>query len=237
MLLEKIGYRLARFLQKVSPGYAPASAIDFDKLRAAIRPGDILLIEGNQRISIAIKYLTQSTWSHAAVYVGNGQLIEADLTEGVVHVPLTKYTGFHTRICRAVNLTEQDMQKLLDFLGSRLGTTYDMKNAIDLLRYFLPTPPVPVKWRRRMLALGSGDPTRAICSTLIAQAYTSIGYPILPVSIEKASGDYLSREVMHIRHHSLYAPRDFDVSPYFQIIKPTIESGFDYKTLMLVEQT
>lgn len=237
MLLEKIGFWLAHFLQKVSPGYVPASATDPDKLRAAIRPGDILLVEGNQRISIAIKYLTQSTWSHAAVYVGNGQLIEADLTEGVVHVPLTKYTGFHTRICRAVNLTEQDRQKLLDFLSNKLGTTYDMKNAIDLLRYFLPTPPVPVKWRRRMLALGSGDPTRAICSTLIAQAFTFIGYPILPVSIEKTGDDFLSREVMHIRHHSLYTPRDFDVSPYFQIIKPTIEGGFDYKAVTLIEQT
>jgi len=33
--------------------------------------------------------------------------------------------------------------------------------------------------------------------------------------------------VLHIRHHSLYAPRDFDVSPYFQIVKPAIDRGFD----------
>jgi hypothetical protein len=33
--------------------------------------------------------------------------------------------------------------------------------------------------------------------------------------------------VLHIRHHSLFVPRDFDVSPYFQIVKPTIERGFD----------
>jgi hypothetical protein len=37
---------------------------------------------------------------------------------------------------------------------------------------------------------------------------------------------------MHIRHHSLYAPRDFDISPFFSIIKPTIETGFDYKQMM-----
>ena len=35
---------------------------------------------------------------------------------------------------------------------------------------------------------------------------------------------------MHIRHHSLFAPRDFDLSPYFEVIKPTVEHGFDYKT-------
>lgn len=34
-----------------------------------------------------------------------------------------------------------------------------------------------------------------------------------------------------MRHHSLFAPRDFDVSPYFQVIKPGIESGFDHHAL------
>ena len=36
---------------------------------------------------------------------------------------------------------------------------------------------------------------------------------------------------MHIRHHSLYTPRDFDLSPYFEIVKPTLEYGFDYRSL------
>ena len=38
-------------------------------------------------------------------------------------------------------------------------------------------------------------------------------------------------EILHIRHHSLYAPRDFDLSPYFEIVKPTLEAGFDYRRL------
>jgi hypothetical protein len=39
------------------------------------------------------------------------------------------------------------------------------------------------------------------------------------------------RQILHIRHSSLYAPRDFDISPFFQVVKPTIEAGFDYKEL------
>lgn len=35
----------------------------------------------------------------------------------------------------------------------------------------------------------------------------------------------------HIRRHSLFTPRDFDVSPYFQIVKPTLEDGFDHRTI------
>ncbi len=114
---------------------------------------------------------------------------------------------------------------------------YDLKNMIDLIRYLLPTPPVPVRFRRRMLALGSGDPTRAICSTVIAQAFQSVHYPILPqVRVQKilsnTHGTYSEREILHIRHHSLFTPRDFDLSPYFQVVKPTLEKGFNYKKLV-----
>jgi hypothetical protein len=39
------------------------------------------------------------------------------------------------------------------------------------------------------------------------------------------------KEILEIRHSSLYAPRDFDISPYFEVVKPTLASGFDYKTV------
>src|SRR5512145_1734477 len=81
-------------------------------------------------------------------------------------------------------------------------------------------------------SLGSGDPTRTICSTLIAQAFHSVPYPILP-RIERipeqqgVESAYTRDEILHIRHHSLFAPRDFDLSPYFQIVKPMIGIAFD----------
>jgi hypothetical protein len=117
----------------------------------------------------------------------------------------------------------------------RLGYQYDLKNVIDLMRYLIRTPPVPGRWRRRMLALGSGDPTRAICSTLIAQAFQEIRYPVLPrisTAKKRVTDGYTIQEIMHIRHHSLYVPRDFDLSPYFEVVKPTLESGFHYKDLV-----
>jgi hypothetical protein len=205
----------------------------------------VLLVDGNQKIATAIKYLTQSTWSHAAIYVGAAAgavnfdneplaLIEANLGEGVVAVPLSKYATFNTRICRPVGLSETEQQQVVRFVLDRVGQQYDTRNIVDLARYLLPTPPVPVRWRRSMLALGSGEPTRAICSTLIAQAFQSVRYPILP-KVERSEGNlsngYSRQEILHIRHHSLFAPRDFDLSPYFQIVKPTIEGAFDHHQL------
>ena len=188
-VLDRTGRWLARFLARESTGYRPYTPSDPETLRAILQPGDILLIEGNQRLSAAIKYLTQSTWSHAGLYVGDrfvtpGEedrvLIEVTLEEGCIASPLSKYRNFNTRICRPVGLTDADRKAVVDFMVGSIGLRYDTKNLIDLARYLLPTPPVPVRWRRRLIAFGSGDPTRAICSTLIAEAFGRIRYPILP---------------------------------------------------------
>lgn len=242
-VLDVFGRFIARKLQKPAAGHEPFAPVDLDALRRTLRPADVLLVDGGQKISTAIKYLTQSSWSHAALYTGDlpglaagdGEsccLIEANVGEGVVAAPLSKYAGYSTRICRPVGLTPDEVRKVVDFALERISHQYDMRNIIDLARYLFPTPPVPTRWRRRMIALGSGEPTRAICSTLIAQAFQSVRYPVLP-RIERAPDDPAgpdarrNREIMHIRHHSLFTPRDFDLSPYFQVIKPMIELGFD----------
>ncbi|MEZ5778469.1 MAG: lipo-like protein [Paracoccaceae bacterium] len=228
-----LGRRLAHYLEKQTGGYVAFSVIPPARLCAALRPGDVLLVEGDRRISAAIKYLTRSTWSHAAFFAGGAageELIEADLEHGVHAVPLSSYNHLNTRICRPVGLTRTDLDLVVGFMRDSVGKSYDLKNIVDLLRYLLPEPPVPQRWRRRMLALGSGDPTRAICSTLIAQAFQSVRYPILP-DIEADDTGNAMREILHIRDHSLFTPRDFDLSPYFRIVKPTIDDSFDYQSL------
>jgi Permuted papain-like amidase enzyme, YaeF/YiiX, C92 family len=240
LVLDAIGKMLAGYLQKEEPGYEPFTPSDPDHLRSIMQPGDVLLVEGNARISGIIKYLTQSTWSHAALYVGpidgavapDGEphvLIEANIGEGVTSSPLSRHLGYHTRICRPVGLSYEDRHTVCRYAINRIGFGYDTKNIIDLMRYLVPLP-VPQRWRRRMIALGSGDPTKIICSALIAQAFDAVRYPILP-KITKAGSRAARREILHIRDSSLYMPRDFDISPYFDVVKPTIVGGFDYTAL------
>lgn len=245
--LRWVGSGLANYLNGPICDYEPFAVTPMGILAATLRPGDVLLVEGDRRISVPIKYLTQSTWSHAALYVGDAlpqqpgdsdrnTLIEADLVDGVKAVPLSTYRNFNTRICRPVGLSDEDRRAVIEYVVSRIGQSYDLKNVIDLLRYLLPIPPVPTRWRRKMLSLGSGDPTRAICSTLLAQAFQAVRYPILPhvTSGPDSSGTLgaqARREIFRIRHHSLFTPRDFDISPYFQVIKPTLEMGFYYRHL------
>ena len=251
-IFDRIGRFVAKGLNMEKSGYVPFTPSDLKTMREILRPGDVVLVEGNRQVSSAIKYLTQSTWSHAAMYVGDSVsvpidqnddpedrpcLVEVNLGEGCVAVPLSKYETYNTRICRPVSLSDEDTEEVIQYAISRIGTQYDHSNIFDMLRYFFPVPfPAPI--RRRMISLGSGDPSRAICSTLIAQAFQEVGYPILPVFEDVDSQDcakgHCHSEVMHIRHHSLFAPRDFDLSPYFEVVKPTLVKGFDNKSMVWI---
>jgi len=241
-----LGQRLSGYFSQTTCGDSTAAPAGPITLMACIQPGDGLLVAGQSRVTVAIKYLTQSTWSHAALYVGDatglvdgqgrpGSFLEADIGEGVRAVSLAEFEHLHSRICRPAGLDSAEIAEVIALALARLGDQYDLKNVIDLAGYLLPTPPVPVRWRRRMLAPGSGDPTCAICSTLIAQAFQSVRYPIMPRIELLSSDDPQCREcvaeILDVRHHSLFVAQDFDVSPYFAIVKPTLEYGFKHRSL------
>lgn len=228
MILKYASKLLIKILSKESKSDVSGSTFSYKLLKKSIRPGDVLLVEGGQVFSTAIKYLTQSNWSHSAIYVGNEELIEADIKEGVRKISLREYENHHTRICRPVGIDELDLENIFSFLEKRVGHQYDLKNVVDLARYLIPLPPIPGRWKRDVLEFGSGDPTKVICSSLISEAFQNIKYPILPqVTYVKANGSQKTQFTK--RHHTLFAPADFDRSPYFKVIKPTIESQFNYK--------
>ena len=236
---------MAAFLSKEGHVHSTSQPTSQKLLKRALRPADVLLVEGTSIIATAIKYLTQSTWSHAALCIGDAtqgtgesehepMFVEADLMDGVRRVGLQRYAGHHCRICRPVGLSPGDVKYVLSQAIGQLGRAYDTRNIIDLARYLFPTPPVPASWRREMIAFGSGDPTRAICSELIAQSFEAVGYPVLPVvtylPAPLVDCPDCVEQIMRVRHHSLYVPRDFDVSPYFEIVKPSLEA-FDFHIL------
>jgi hypothetical protein len=223
---------LARFLSQPKRDYRRFTMQDAKMLQETLQPGDVLLVEGETRMSTAIQYLTQSTWSHSAFFAGPVYqepaepeprvLIEAELVEGVIATPLSKYVEHNVRICRPVGLSAEHLETVVHYMVDKIGLKYDLKNIFDLMRYLLPTPPVPRRMRRDLLAFGSGEPTKAICSSLIAEAFHAVDYPILPL---------YDTEHLRKKHPTHFVPRDFDLSPYFKVIKPTLEQPFDYRSL------
>src|SRR6187200_155184 len=135
--LDWVGAHVARRLVRPTSGYEPYAAARPELVAMTIRPADILLVEGaRSKVNSAIRYLTQSTWSHAAIYVGLGAnlgerdgeplvLVEAELGKGVIASPLSKYNTYNTRICRPVGLTPEDRSKVVRYAVERIGYDYD----------------------------------------------------------------------------------------------------------------
>ncbi|HLO68673.1 MAG TPA: YiiX/YebB-like N1pC/P60 family cysteine hydrolase [Holophaga sp.] len=208
---------------------------DLDILKERLRPGDVLLVEGDSRISQVIKYLTQSSWSHATIYVGDALLrwggphaeraldafgpdaahllVESDLKEGVIVVPVSKYLESNIRVCRPQGLRPGSLDRVMAELFEHLGVRYDQRNILDLARYLLPFHLLPRRLRPRSLYLGSSTSREVICSALIAKAFYRAGLSIQPpVSPLRGGGPA-------VRHPSYIMPRDFDLSGSFQILK------------------
>ena len=238
VMLDTIGKLIARYLQHEAIGFEPFTPSDPERLRTIIQPGDVLLVEGNNRISGVIKYLTQSTWSHAALFVGpidgayepNGEqhvMIEANIGEGVVTAPLSKYYAYHTRVCRPVGLSYEDRETVCRYAINRVGFGYDTKNIVDLMRFLIPTAdPAEVAAADDRHGLRRPDPDHLFGTDRAGLRGGALSDPAegarpggQPQGPRRAGSS-------HIRNSSLYMPRDFDISPYFSVVKPTIEEGF-----------
>ncbi len=250
---QALSNALVRFLSQEVKNYQRRIPNNLDNLKKHIRPGDVVLVEGKARISQIIKYLTQSSWSHSGIYVGDrltradypeGKryrllygdeadhlLVEAELASGVTAVPLTKYADFNLRVCRPYCIDGQDLAEVIEHVLAHIGDGYDRRHIVDLGRYLTPFHLIPARYRRKAFFFGNSDSRSVICSSLIAEAFLKVRYPILPVlpaSVreEQAEGHFPWGRRIRSVHPRLALPRDFDLSPYFRIVKfNSVEEG------------
>ncbi|MCF6280906.1 MAG: hypothetical protein L3J28_01655 [Candidatus Polarisedimenticolaceae bacterium] len=211
---------------------------DFNHLSHELKQGDVLLIEGRSRVSEVIKMITQSSWTHAALYLGrisdipdpeiqakiseaydghpsDQLIIEALLGEGTIIAPLHKYREDHIRICRPSRLTTTDAHHIIAYTIKHLGFKYDVRQLFDLARFLFPWAILPRRWRSSLFEHNAGAPTHAVCTTLIAEAFGSVDFPVLPFIDRGLDGSIR----FYRRNPRLMSPKDFDSSPYFDIIK------------------
>jgi len=274
-LLELLSDAALKILTTPLASYELHSPNDMASLKRHIRKGDVVLVEGNERISECIKYLTQSSWSHSALFVGDEPLhkdpqkraeltaefgeeanflvVEALVETGVILSPLVKYRDFNIRVCRPYNLSGADLREVMDEALRHVGDVYDIKNVVDLARFFFPVSLVPRRLRRKALQFGSGEPTRVICSSLLAECFDRVGFPIVPKFAQPPDPSAIPprRIIWRVRPRldahaygimrrvspTLVTPRDFDLSPYFEIIKFNVIENlrFDYRKILWAE--
>lgn len=251
--IEKLRDTFTDWLTKEVDKPRALSLTDFERIQYELRPCDVLLIEGRARVSRIIQLITQSSWTHSALYIGRlhdvadhslrekikqfyqGEpdeqlIIESMLGHGIIVSPLKKYEHDHIRICRPKGISRQDAQKVIGYSIRRLGTHYDIRNVLDLARLLLPWGILPRRWRSTLFTHNPGGSTKETCSSLLAEAFESVDFPILPIL--KTTTEHGMQLIQRIPR--LCTPSDFDYSPFFEIIKyPIIElsEGAAYRNL------
>ncbi len=236
-LTQRLYKALGNYFTKNKPSKR-AYLCDFDHICHEVRPCDVLLIEGRNRISQIIQHVTFSPWSHAALYIGrlhdiedpyirervrkyykgkpNDQLIiESIVGKGTVINSIYDYKDDHIRLCRPAGLAHRDAQHVIARASENLGREYDIRQFLDLGRLFLRSKFIPRHFRSSLFNYKPGQATEDICTTMIAEAFMSVKFPILPVIHQHDNKAY---ELVP-RNPRLFTPSDFDYSPYFDIIK------------------
>lgn len=211
---------------------------DFNNMCKKLNPADVLLFKGRARISSVIGLITQSPWTHAALYIGrcsefpkdsealklirehfggdeNEQLVvESLLGQGTVITPLATYVTDSIRLCRPHGILNEDVSLVLAHAIGQVGREYDVRQLFDLARFIFPYALLPRRWLSSLFSYKPGEATRAVCSTVLVESFMHVQFPVIPVIRETDVN--LS---LHKRNPRLFTPSDFDYSPYFEIIK------------------
>jgi hypothetical protein len=103
----------------------------------SLRPGDIIFFQGKSFISRGIRAFTDSKWSHVALYVGDGYIIEATAAgvEKNVLRPLI-YRANRVAVGRIPNLTVDNQHRMIDKAYSMIGDKYDVWQLLTFSLYF-----------------------------------------------------------------------------------------------------
>ena len=185
-------------------GYGAGEVTNLVKLKSRLKPGDVVLVSGNARISYVVKVLTLSQWSHVVLYVGDRRdlitprereqwerkygpeclkhlVVDADPLRGVHLKPVDDFVGLMLRQCRPDALSAEDISQVIRYALSQQGRPYDVKHIIRLL-FFYAFPwelfPAGVKRTVNEFTLSESD---TICSRVLSEAFQSVGYPIRPL--------------------------------------------------------
>lgn len=140
-------------------------------------PGDfgLVTIEGNVGKLIRFgQWLNGdgfSNYEHAFIYIGNGQIIEAE-PGGARIAQLSEYDGRSIRWSSdLIELTDTDRTRLVEWAVSKLNAPYSFLDylAIALYRFHIKVP---------FITKHVEESGHLICSVLVADAYASIGIQV-----------------------------------------------------------
>jgi Permuted papain-like amidase enzyme, YaeF/YiiX, C92 family len=172
-----------------------------------LRTGDIILSAANGINSMGIRAITLSPVSHAALYVGNGQIIEA-VGSGVRSRSVQEFVAEESTIAafRHPNIDDAQAALIQKFAEKQVGTKYNtigivLQAPFTLQRKFCELPVMPAAVRdacirgSAAIALGPVPNDRFFCSQLVSEAYKSASLPLTDADPRLVTPD----DLLHMR--------------------------------------
>ena len=157
---------------------------------SVLKSGDILLSAGKGITTYGVKLFTTSPVSHAALYVGEGDLVEA-VGEGVRRRSLEESLDEESVVVafRRPDLTPEQARQIADFADAQIGKKYNHVGVLlhapfSLERKLCELPVLPTLVRDACLRgiaaiqLGAVSNKSFFCSQFLVEAYRSAGVPI-----------------------------------------------------------
>jgi uncharacterized protein YycO len=194
----------------------------------ALQPGDILLTAIPSLTSVGIRVMSFGAVSHAAVYIGEGKVVEA-VGSGVRVRGIDELLEEESVVLalRYPDLSAEQAQRIGDYALTKLGTGFNYVGVtlhvpLSISRRLCELPLVPSAVRDACIR-GMGvinqvavSESQLFCSQLVAQAYRQAGVPmtdadprlVSPVDIlHMREGDVSSvsiRKPLHYAGHLKY---------------------------------
>ncbi|MCG8391483.1 MAG: hypothetical protein MI745_00210 [Pseudomonadales bacterium] len=229
---EWICHRLQR-----DESFSGQPSADLDSLRTVVRPCDVLLVAGHSSVDRTFKVIGDSRYARAVLYIGrlhdvadpalralladytpcepDTQLvIDARLERGLIVEPLSALEGRQMRVCRAQGLSDNEAQDVLRYAISRIGAGGSQSWGALTMMTLMPWRWLPLRWRIGLFRRWAGELIRVLSGTVVADAFSFVQFPVLPLVKEEDQGARLLR----LQPRAIIAA-DFDHSPYFEIIK------------------
>jgi len=174
---------------------------------SSLQKADILLSTGEATESTAIRLLSASRFSHAALYSGDGKIIEA-VGEGVVDPSLATAISDDTLVAvyRRRGMSSALSNAVIRYAQRQLGKSYDYTGALGA-----GATSVPGAAAVAVMPIGTGPIALAsdianrlfpessfFCSELVAMAYKNANVPITSGAASTTPADLANAETLSL---------------------------------------
>ena len=157
---------------------------DVDGLKKKLKPGDVLFtaplrskmkgVVGRYLFKPLSKKIQGTDYGHAALYVGDGEVVDTRLGQGTKKVTLEHVARTNQIVALRPQVTPEERKAAVEYAEGQVGVPYSMTHLVGSVSPVRPKHHKPDK-----------APEKHICSALVASAYKDRKFTDVATSVTR----------------------------------------------------